>query len=145
MKSEIRMKITVDSITQSMIAPCGMNCCLCISHLREKKKCLGCNESDVNKPQSCITCIIKNCEELTKSDEPFCYTCLKYPCKRLKNLDKRYRSKYGMSMLKNLTNIKESGIDTFLENEKKRWKCSECGYIISVHRKNCIYCGLERK
>jgi hypothetical protein len=29
-----------------MIAPCGMNCGLCIGHLREKKPCGGCFRKD---------------------------------------------------------------------------------------------------
>jgi len=144
MKSKTSIKITVESISQKMIAPCGMNCCLCIGYLREKEKCNGCNESDENKPQYCTTCIIKNCEEIKKSDIHFCYTCSKYPCKRLKNLDKRYKTKYEMSMLENLQYIKEKGIESFIEKEKERWKCSVCGYILSVHRKACIYCASEK-
>jgi len=145
MKAAKITKTTVDSINAKMIAPCGMNCSLCFAHIRDKKKCPGCNEDDVSKPRSCVACVIKNCGELENSDQKFCYICSKFPCKRLRNLDKRYRTKYGMSMIENLGSIQENGIDVFVDSEKLRWNCSECGGIISVHRSNCIYCDSERK
>ncbi|MBN2747249.1 MAG: hypothetical protein JXR34_11035 [Bacteroidales bacterium] len=67
--------------------------------------------------------------------------CEKYPCKRLKNLDKRYRTKYGMSMLDNLENIKSLGIEKFVELEQERWRCSNCGELLCVHRTSCLKCG----
>lgn len=132
------------SIQSTMIAPCGMNCALCLAHLREKKQCLGCHASDDNKSKSCVTCRIKNCETIAVSKPKFCFRCKKYPCARLKQLDKRYRTKYGMSMIANLEHIKESGIRSFIKQEKKRWKCSQCGRTICVHRPSCIFCGQGR-
>jgi hypothetical protein len=116
-----------------LIAPCGMNCNLCLGYLREKNRCDGCNSDDAKKPQSCARCIIKNCEELKISGAKYCYKCEMFPCKRLKALDKRYRTKYGMSILDNLENIKTNGIRHFIADEKKRWiKGDE---IFCVHRK----------
>jgi len=60
--------------------------------------------------------------------------CEKYPCLRLRNLDKRYRTRYGMSMVENLENIKKFGIEKFVVAEQSRWKCSECGELLRVHR-----------
>ncbi len=59
--------------------------------------------------------------------------CENYPCRRLKNLDKRYRTKYGMSMLENLEFIRENGVRKFVKREQKRWK--KDGQIYCVHRK----------
>jgi hypothetical protein len=119
-------------ITSKLIAPCGMNCGICMAYLRDKNHCPGCMEPDVNKPKSCIKCIIKNCEIIKKNK--FCFKCDNYPCTRLKNLDKRYRTKYGMSMIENLENINKLGIREFVKNEKVRGKCSKCGGTINVHR-----------
>lgn len=129
-------------ITSKLIAPCGMNCGICMAYLRDKNHCPGCMEPDVNKPNSCIKCIIKNCEIIKKNK--FCFKCDNYPCTRLKNLDKRYRTKYGMSMIENLENINKLGIREFVKNEKVRWKCSKCGGTINVHRWKCFTCGAER-
>ncbi len=129
---------------QGLIAACGMNCGLCIAYLREIKPCGGCFKTDdPNKPKHCRSCSIVNCKFLAETESGFCYDCEKYPCTRLKNLDKRYRSKYGMSMIENLENIRESGMRKFLILEQKRWTCRECGQGISVHRNYCPHCKAE--
>lgn len=129
---------------QDLIAACGMNCGLCIGHLREKQPCGGCFKiDDVHKPKVCRSCKIVNCEYLSETGSGFCYDCKKYPCTRLKNLDKRYKSKYRMSMLENLAYIKMHGFEAFLKNEEERWKCNECGAGLSVHRDFCLNCKSE--
>ncbi len=126
----------------NMIAPCGMNCGVCIGHLREKKPCGGCfKKDDVNKPKQCRSCNIVNCEFLTGTG--FCFDCEKYSCVRLKGLDKRYRANYGMSMIENLNYIQKNGLEKFLANEVSRWACKHCGTGLSVHRKFCLNCKAE--
>jgi len=128
-----------------LIAPCGMNCAVCIGHLREKNKCPGCNFMDEEKSDYCRKCIIKHCEILKEKNLQFCSPeCEKYPCSRLKKLDKRYRTKYEMSMLENLVYIENLGIEKFVETEKIRWKCHECGELLSVHRPNCLKCDAKK-
>ncbi len=124
-----------------LVAPCGMNCCICMAYLREKNKCPGCRGTDVGKPITRVKCKIKTCEILKKSKLEFCFECEKFPCDDLKHLDKRYRTKYNMSMIENLENIKKLGIGEFLRNEKIRWACTECGGTICVHKGNCYNCG----
>lgn len=129
------------SMSIELIAPCGMNCALCMAHLRDKKHCPGCNASNESLPKSCVKCIIKNCEIIKNSQSKLCYECDKFPCKRLKQMDKRYRSKYHMSEIENLEFIKLKGMDAFLASEKTRWTCSQCGKgVINVHRGVCSEC-----
>ncbi len=137
---------TTSLIKSKLIAPCGMNCTLCMAILlRKKNKCPGCRGSNAGKPDACVRCIIVNCDSLKRNKLKYCSVkCDKYPCKRLKNLDKRYRTKYSMSMIENLENIEKSGIRAFVENEKVKWACSECGGIICVHRGFCSNCGKKR-
>jgi 1-deoxy-D-xylulose 5-phosphate reductoisomerase len=125
-----------------LIAPCGMNCAICVGYLRDKKKCPGCREMNKNKPEYCRKCIIMHCEILKNNKWKFCSNkCAKYPCLRLKNLDKRYRTKYGMSMIENLENINKFGIRHFIKEEKEKWKCPECNETLCVHRDICLKCG----
>ena len=124
-----------------LIAPCGMNCGICIGYLREKNKCNGCNSKVGFKANHCKKCSIKNCEHIKTSPSGFCYDCEKYPCKRLKQLDKRYRTKYRMSMIENLNKIKTSGMAEFLKSENEKWKCPNCGSRLSAHRESCLNCG----
>lgn len=129
---------------QDLIAPCGMNCGICIGYLREKKPCAGCfKKDDPNKPQQCRSCTIANCEKLAKTESGFCYDCTIYPCARLKRLDKRYRTNYGMSMIENLDYIQSHGLEKFMANEESRWACKECGSGVSVHRDFCLKCKNE--
>lgn len=133
----------MNEMKKELIAPCGMNCRLCIGYQREKNKCAGCrNDIDIrNKPTGCVSCTIKNCHVIKENKSEFCFECDKMPCNRLKQLDKRYKTKYHMSMLENLNYIKENGIEKFIDNEESRWACPKCGNIVSVHRTECQKCG----
>ena len=125
---------------RSQIAPCGMNCGTCIAYLRAKNKCPGCRIFSTDKAISVQRCIIIKCAHLDKTDSKFCYDCEKFPCLRLKQLDKRYRTKYRTSFIENLMIIKEQGIDNFLVFESERRTCQNCGSVLSVHRDNCLLC-----
>ncbi len=117
-------------ITQTLIAPCGMNCGICKAFLRDHNPCHGCRNAEQNKPKSRIQCRLKVCEKRTGK---FCCHCAEFPCERLRHLDKRYRTKYGMSEIENLEFIREHGIRKFLAAERKRW-ISEKG-VFCVHDK----------
>jgi len=124
-----------------MIAPCGMNCSLCLAYIREKNKCPGCHGRDTLKKKTRVSCIIKSCEKLRGAESRFCYSCEAFPCRRLKQLDARYRKKYGMSMISNLRTIETEGLDRFVEMETQRWACRKCGALLCVHRQACLNCG----
>ena len=127
-------------IQPALIAPCGMDCGICYAYLRDNNRCHGCRVTRPDKPVYCVRCVIANCTLLRQTVSGFCYDCDKYPCKRLKQLDKRYRTKYHMSMLENLDYIKEKGMDGFLDLEEERWTCPHCGARICIHRKICPVC-----
>ena len=97
-------------IVPKLIAPCGMNCGICMAYLRGKNKCPGCREIDINKSITVAKCKIKNCYEINKNNLKPCFERNKSPCERIKHLDKKYRTKYNMSMIENLKNIKRSGV-----------------------------------
>jgi len=125
-----------------LIAPCGMNCGVCMAYLRTKKRCTGCRGSIEGKSNTILNCKIKNCVKLNSK---FCYTCTDFPCKLITHIDKRYRAKYHMSMVENLQNIQRLGLKHFMFNEKTRWTCLNCGGTICVHRGCCSNCGEKIK
>jgi len=125
----------------SLIATCGMNCGICYAYLREKNKCPGCNFFNAKEPVSIDRCKIRNCEHIKSGKITFCFGCESFPCRNLKRLDKRYRTKYGMSEIENLEYIKKKGIRKFIEKEKLKWSCSNCGGTVNVHKKICSVCG----
>jgi hypothetical protein len=120
-----------------MVAPCGINCSICMAHLREKNKCPGCRATD-KRIHHCESCFLRLCN-IRKGK--FCFSCEKYPCLKLRKLDERYRLKYRMSEIKNLEMIKKSGVRRFLKAEEKKWKCKKCGAILSCHKDFCLVCG----
>jgi uncharacterized Zn finger protein len=130
----------IEMETGVLIAPCGMNCSTCIAYFREKNKCPGCRGSNLKKPITRVKCKIKTCETFADNRAAFCSECLKFPCANLKKLDKRYRTKYNMSMIENLENIKKLGLENFIENKTARWLCPACGGTICVHKGYCYNC-----
>ncbi len=130
------------------IAPCGMNCKLCVAYqFKEKdlnkkgfhrKYCPGC----IPRGKNCKY-MANKCELVGKGKLRFCYECEEFPCKRLKSLDKRYHTKYHMSMIKNLEFIRKYGMDKFLKQEEKKWKCPECGDVICCHNGLCLSCNID--
>ena len=131
-----------------LIAPCGMNCGVCISYLagqnnlKEKgfarRYCAGCRPRGKNR-----TFMSQHCELVGKGLVEFCFECADFPCRRLKELDKRYRSKYHLSMIENLESIQAEGMSAFLEKEEAKWRCPVCGGVICCHNGLCLNCSLE--
>jgi len=140
------MGIGIDPV---LIAPCGMNCAICASYLAMKNDvkskgtkmpyCTGCRPG--NKRCAYLR---KHCSKLANDEVTFCYECQEFPCHRLRTIDKRYRSRYRMSMIENLSFIKENGMKKFLNNQEKTWKCKNCGELISCHNGLCFNCDLEK-
>lgn len=133
---------------ESLIAPCGMNCGLCIAYQFKEK---DLNKKDFHRTY-CPGCIPrgKNCMHMGdkcglvgKGEVRFCFECENYPCQRLKALDKRYRTKYHMSMIENLNNIRDKGIEAFLKKEAEKWKCAKCGWTICCHNGLCLNCNID--
>lgn len=121
------------------IAPCGMNCRLCYGYIRAHNPCPGCRAPDEHKPKSCTNCKIVACERRTQNGWQTCASC-DTPCRRLKDLDKRYRSKHHMSMIENLAAIQSHGMDLFLQQQEEKYRCSVCGGLVCVHRNECPSC-----
>jgi hypothetical protein len=131
-------------VKAELIAPCGMDCAVCMRRFRKKDQCRGCRGDDANKAKTVVACVIANCAYLRDTGSRFCSgRCPDFPCRRLKDLDKRYRAKYHMSMIENLEKIEASGIREFVRLEKARWACTACGGLICVHTGRCSQCGAE--
>ncbi len=130
--------------THELLAPCGLNCALCMSYQRTKKPCSGCRGGCENKTQSCLNCAIKNCAELIGGGFNYCIECPKFPCPKIKNLEKRYSKKYHTSPIGNLRKAKEIGAVAFIVGNLKDWTCPNCGQFLCVHKDVCEGCGMAR-
>ena len=134
---------------EQLIAPCGMNCRLCIAY---QAGLAGLNQKGFRKT-TCPGCLPRGkhclhmgdqCTQLATGQIRYCFQCASFPCRRLKMLDRRYRTKYHMSMIANLTWIRDRGMASFLEREAGIWRCSRCCGVICCHNGLCLNCDLER-
>ena len=134
---------------KDLIAPCGMNCSLCIAYIFNKndlnkdgfkrKYCSGC----IARGKNCTFALGKKCYLIATGKIRFCYECNNFPCDGLKRLDKRYKTKYHLSMIDNLNYIKESGIEQFIKKEIQKWKCKTCGDSVCCHNGLCLNCQID--
>lgn len=131
------------AFSDELIAPCGINCGVCIAYLRDTDKCYGCLSNDNIKSTRSIKCGIKFCNEHKKKTFTYCFECEKFPCSRLKSHDKRYLQKYRLSTIDNLTYIMQYRLDAFLKKEDEKWSCRSCGKVLSVHQSFCLNCKTE--
>ena len=113
-----------------LIAPCGINCGICKAHLRAHNPCHGCNFNGQEKPKTRAQCRLRLCD---KRKGHYCCHCAEFPCALLNRLDKRYRTRYGMSEIENLVAIRDQGIRRFVEEESRKW-ISDKG-ILCVHNR----------
>lgn len=133
---------------EKLIAPCGMNCALCVSYQAmqnginkegfHRRYCPGC----IPRGKHC-TFMRDQCEKVGTGQVRFCTECGDFPCKRLKSLDARYREKYHMSMIDNLRYIQAHGMEDFLQQEEKNWACATCGHPVCCHNGLCLHCDLD--
>ncbi len=143
----------MDSTTQNkmraeLIAPCGMNCALCVSYQAKendinrqgfhKSYCPGCRPRGKN-----CAFMKKRCALIGEGQVTFCFECASFPCERLVRLDKRYRTNYHLSMVDNLRFIRDTGMEAFLAAQTEAWRCPSCGGLITCHSGLCLHCQLE--
>jgi hypothetical protein len=124
------MTMNQTELDYELIAPCGMNCGICKAHLRQNNPCHGCNYAEQNRPKTRERCRLRLCN---KRKGKFCYSCAEFPCDRLRRLDNRYQTRYGISEIRNLKYLRDNGIERFMEEEHRRW-VSDKG-ILCVHDK----------
>ena len=132
--------------TAEMIAPCGLDCSICKRALAETDPCPGCHGPDENKPEFCAKkCGIILCRKRRENGYAYCDECPDYPCADVLEKENRYTSKYPLyeSPGKNLRDLRELGMEEFLENERSEWTCKECGSAVSVHTGVCSGCGRQ--
>ena len=128
------------------IAPCGMNCGVCSAYLafshnipKERGKIWHCSGCRV-RGKKCAY-IKGQCKLLSAGKVTFCYECPDFPCKRLENIDRRYQRVYGISFIRNLEEIRDRGLASFLHTQSKIFLCRKCKMdALSVHNRKCYQC-----
>jgi len=137
-----------------MIAPCGINCAICVAYFgftksgaKRKHTCSGCRSRNKEGGEKLLqrekcAFLKKHCELLANDKVRFCFECTEYPCAHLRKLDDRYRKNYNMSMIENLNFIRDRGMKKFLHAQSKKYQCPSCGGTICVHTNRCYNCSI---
>jgi hypothetical protein len=134
--------------SEDLVAPCGMYCALCSGYLAMKNDvkrngvrmsyCHGCRP----RGKTCAF-LKKKCPHLLNHTVQFCYECSDFPCDPLKHLDTRYRTLFRTSFIENLRCIQQQGMNHFLDDQKKKWRCPTCGDLRSCHNGLCFHCQID--
>jgi Protein of unknown function (DUF3795) len=130
-------------ISEELIAPCGMNCAICSRYLSYvnnlgRSQCVGCRSRNEKCEYLFGKCTGVN--STTKGNTVFCFECDQYPCKQINRMDDRYRKNYKMSIKNNLDFINKKGINRFVSEQYKKYRCLKCGELISIHNGRCFKC-----
>uniref|UniRef100_A0A7C6EAJ4 DUF3795 domain-containing protein n=1 Tax=candidate division WOR-3 bacterium TaxID=2052148 RepID=A0A7C6EAJ4_UNCW3 len=104
----------------------------------EELKCLGCKTT--TNAIFCVRCKMRHCAQKKKVD--FCFQCDEFPCPRLIAF-RNDKSPHHSIVLRNLRIIQEIGVEKWLEDQDKRWRCKSCGDKFSWYDRKCVQCGSE--
>lgn len=139
---------------------CGLYCGACDILLAYKKgyqdkvasflnvepsqiKCHGCKTDTLFI--NCQNCKIRNCA-INRNME-HCNDCNDYPCNIFNELIHDFSNQFKLPHLKiipkNLLTIKNIGVNPWLSEQEKQWKCPECQTSFSWYTPNCTNCGKD--
>lgn len=111
--------------------------------LNHEIKCQGCKTDTIFENCGKV-CKIRKCA-INRNME-HCIDCDDYPC-NFYNEWLNYSTIFKLPHLKpapnNLTTIKNVGVDQWLSEQDKKWKCSECQTSFSWFTINCTICGKD--
>lgn len=86
--------------------------------------------------------IAVNVKLRTVSKKNLCPTVLSVPNIRV---EKSYNKRYRTSHIENSRLVQAYGFEHFMEQQKARYTCPECGGIISIHDRECSECEEKMK
>jgi len=101
-------------------------------------QCHGC-KSSVNAV-FCRNCEMRRCARAKRIE--FCHQCPDFPCAGLVAF-RNDKHPYHSFVLKNLDDIRTTGPARWLEQQRQRWSCPNCGARCSWYDRKCVMCGAQ--
>lgn len=107
-------------------------------------ECSGCKTEILF--EGCRRCGIRACAAGKKVEA--CILCSEYPCQlvneRLQIVERiKGVLPHCAVMFKNLDSLKEKGLEFWLEEQKDKWNCPDCGTAFTWYQERCEKCGRE--
>lgn len=147
---------------RNLAAPCGLYCGACTSYITRKRGgevaltamakrvserwgttiktadlvCEGCLSSQV--AIYCRRCAMRDCA--TKKGINYCAQCSDFPCQTITNFNND-GVRHHSEVLANVRHQKEIGIDVWLDEQEKRWRCPTCKCLIEWYDTKCPQCA----
>lgn len=97
--------------------------------------------------EGCKGCAIRACA--SKKGVEACVVCGEYPCRNLqeglRNVSEELKRTlpHTKVMFKNTDLIKEKGIEAWINDQEKKWRCPQCGKPFTWYQESCKQCGRE--
>ncbi len=143
-------------------ATCGLYCGACLIHIAGKaghterleemakslsifvgKKiemknvvCEGC-QGEI-KAFHCRNCLIRSCA--IEKGFTLCSECETFPCERITGFNNDGMAHHS-EVLENIRRQKEIGVDAWIKEQDKRWRCPQCGRNMDWYSSQCSGCG----
>jgi len=154
-------------ISHDLVGRCGLYCGACIiyraykdsAELRQRIAeregfkpedihCEGCQKALSEGWDAENQPLGKNCKTvqcLETKGLRFCSECDSYPkCDRFLEIAESCQ-KQDENLIENLKKIQSGQVEEWLEEEAGKWKCRKCGKPITMHLKECHWCGARSR
>ena len=145
-------------VNRDLLAPCGLYCGVCsiyIAHrdnnIKFKEKLLPVYKAFAKDLDdiACTGCLSDKevfpvCSAIKKSTKEKgiegCHQCDDFPCKFVNNFPVKVAKKV---MQRTIPYWREFGTEKFVEEEVKRYQCSNCGNLLFRGAKRCNKCKID--
>jgi len=148
----------------NLVAPCGLYCGACSTYVARKRGdeealdtmakritehlgvmikpeddliCNGCLSSQV--AVFCRRCALRACA--IEKKVTYCVQCSDFPCQILTDFNNDGRPHHS-EVLANVRRQQEIGINAWLDEQEKRWRCPDCGCVIGWYDIKCPQCSV---
>jgi hypothetical protein len=111
----------------------------CLANVpKEDLVCGGCKSESIYA--GCGTCMLRRCAREKAIDH--CTDCADYPCRMYRRWQKAAKFlPHAREAASSLEAIRRDGAEHWLDSQKKRWSCPECGTPFSWYAQGCGSCG----
>ncbi len=100
-------------------------------------QCPGCRQAREDKDAWGHKCLIRNCALDKELDS--CSHCPDFPCDKLQKITELSEN----TVVAQLAEFNELGMDKWLELMEERWKCPKCSGAIETFTKKCASCNKD--
>ena len=100
--------------------------------------CRGCRSDTLYVHPGCAECEIRACADARGL--PHCGACAAFPCERLLAFRDDGRA-HHRDVVRNLREVNELGVKTWLGLQAVRWRCAACAAPFSWYEARCHRCG----